>query len=84
MSALLRKTFRITVTAILLALLAVQPVLADKGGKISRQDAIREAQKRNGGGKVLSVAEHNKNGNRSFEVKLISDGKVRVFTIHDR
>ncbi|MDO6461670.1 hypothetical protein Q4485_13250 [Granulosicoccaceae sp. 1_MG-2023] len=43
--------------------------------------AAAQAQKRNGGGKVLGVSESNKNGRKIYKVKLIDKGKVRVITI---
>lgn len=43
--------------------------------------AAAEAQKRNGGGKVLGVTESNKGGKKVYQVKLIDNGKVRIITI---
>ncbi len=74
---------RFIVSAWFAALLSLQPLYADEGGKLSKKEAIREAQKRNGGGKVLGITERDKNGKRSFQVKLISEGKVRVFNINE-
>ena len=49
----------------------------------SREHAIEIAKEQNGGdAKVLSVAtETDSNGNTQFSVKLLSNGRVRVFTI---
>ncbi len=57
----------------------IQPVFAD----LSKQDAIKIAQKRNGGGKVLGVVENTKNDKKSYDIKLISEGKVRILTVEE-
>ena len=73
-----QRLIQIAQAAALVLLLSLQPVLAED---LTRQDAIREAQDRNGGGKVLGVSESRKNGKLTYKVKLISDGKVRVIRV---
>jgi hypothetical protein len=50
---------------------------------INREHAIKIAKGQNGGaGKVLGVAtKTDSEGNTQFAVKIISNGRVRVFTI---
>lgn len=70
-----------TTRALLLAsLLVCAPVFADNS-TFGKQDAAKQAQKENGGGRVLGVKQTEKNGSVTFEVKLITDGKVRVLSI---
>jgi uncharacterized membrane protein YkoI len=71
------KTINVLIT--LVFLLCSTPSLAADG--LSKRDAIRKAQKRNGGGKVLAVKERNNKGALSYEIKLISAGKVKVYRI---
>ncbi len=72
--------------ALLLIGVLAQPILADNTSiaGLTKKEAIRIAQQRNGGGKVLAVSESNKKGKRVFEIKLISAGKVRILTVRDQ
>lgn len=70
-----------TIRVLLLAgLFVCAPVFADSS-TFGKQDAAKQAQKENGGGRILGVKQTEKNGSVIFEVKLISDGKVRVLSI---
>lgn len=70
-----------TTRALVLAgLFLCAPALADSAD-FDKQDAAKQAQLENGGGRVLGVKQFNKNGSRVFEVKLINNGKVRVLII---
>lgn len=50
------------------------PEEPERGSGISAQEAAREAQQRNGGGRVLSVDE----AGGGWRVKLLKDGDVRI------
>lgn len=68
----------ITIRALVLAsLFLCTPAMADEAS-FGKQDAAEQAQKENGGGRVLGVKQGN---NGVFEVKLIKNGKVRVLII---
>lgn len=54
--------------------------LIDRRSGMSPADAAREAQRRYGGGKVLSVDP----AGGGYRVKLVRDGDVRVVFIPDR
>lgn len=68
---------------ILLMLILIQTAFsfAHAGDVESRQQAVETAQQANGGnGKVLSVdTETDQNGNTVFAVKILTNGRVRVF-----
>ncbi len=67
--------------ALLLAgLLLCAPTFADESD-FTKQDAAKQAQKENGGGRVLGVKQTTKDGSIMFEVKLITNGKIRVLRI---
>jgi len=52
------------------------------GSTISRGDAIEIAKQRSGNGKVLSVTKKkNKRGESIFAVKIIKNGRVKVYRI---
>ena len=75
------RTFRFAIRVFILAgLLLCAPAFADDSN-FTKQDAAKQAQKENGGGKVLGVKQTEKNGKVIYEVKLITDGKVRVLSI---
>ncbi len=51
----------------------------------TRADAVEMAKKQSGGGRVLSVNKRvNKNGVSVYAVKIITDGRVKVFRIPER
>jgi len=58
--------------------------LADEEPR-SRAEAIEIAKKRSGGnGRVLSVDKRvNKNGVSVFAVKIITDGRVKVYSVRE-
>ncbi len=59
------------------------PNFANNGAN-SREQAIQIATERSGGGKVLSVKNiSDKNGNSIFAVKILKDGRVKVFRINN-
>lgn len=66
-----------------LALGALSPIDARADGARSRGEAIEMALERSGGrGKVLGVRETRDGGGRIvYEVKVLSDGRVRVHRI---
>lgn len=74
---LFKKTLFICLLVLASAALCSPAVAAAKNAS----QAAAEAQKRNGGGKVLGVTESNKGGKKIFQVKLIDNGKVRIITI---
>jgi len=77
MTALTTWIARATISALLITSLSVNIAFADGQRGFTRQEAIREAQKRNGGGKVLGISEQKRNGKSVYSVKVISNGKVR-------
>lgn len=71
----------ITIRALVLAsLFLCAPAMADEAS-YGKQDAAEQAQKENGGGRVLGVKQVSQDGSGVFEVKLIKNGKVRVLII---
>ncbi len=69
----------IVIVTLILLFFSVQPVFAD----LSKEEAIKIAQQRNGGGKVIGVIENSIKGKKSYDVKLISGGKVRILTVDE-
>ncbi len=54
------------------------------GEKRTRAQAIEIAKKRSGEGRVLSVKKKvNNNGLSVFAVKIITDGRVKVYTVRE-
>ena len=66
------------------ALVAV-PVQTAHAQAASRSQAIEQAMSRAGGrGQVLSVREVREGGSSYFDVKILTDGRVRVYRIPAR
>ena len=56
-----------------------EPAVSEKDSGLSAQEAARQAQSINGGGRVLSVDQ----ANGGWRVKLLKDGNVRFVFVPD-
>lgn len=82
-NSLLGRVLILLILIIILSVSVTTTAFAD-GAQRTRAQAIQIAKSRNGDGRVLSVNKRvNKNGDSVFAVKIISNGRVKVYTIRE-